>query len=365
MPRPLPQILTTLLLTLTTAATHADVVVEAETNIRLDNVIVRGIENGNLLYISAGRQQSTPLDRVARIELDQFPGYAAAQDALDNNKPQQAIRAATPEVQKARDTWARQLILVTLVRAHDAANQPVAAVNRYTQLLNTNPDPWFYNQTPANSVANAPANRHANILTRLRTAKQRAPRAAHAAIDPLIAAVSPKPQTPADAPANNDPAGTPAPPTGTPDTPAPTGSVSDSAVVLPNGLPEDLKAVQALRAGDFDTALDLTQRMVNSPRDLARNLYLLGRAQLAKADASGNPDDYKTAGLTFMRVIAHYNRLRNGIVGASLAEVGYIHIKLDKPDIAQTLFQAATPLLAEDEEPAYFNRLSELRAQLP
>ncbi|MEM6392029.1 MAG: hypothetical protein AAF797_04590 [Planctomycetota bacterium] len=368
MPRLLLLLLTALLLTATTLSTHADAIVEAETNFRLDNINVRGIQNGELLYVGAAGQQSTPLDQITRIELDPFPGYAAALDALDNNQPAAAIRALNPELQKAREPWARHLILAQLVRAHDAANQPVAAVNRYAQLLNMNPDPWFYNQAPANSVANAPANRHANLLTRLNNLKQRAPRAAHAAIDPLIASVSPQPER--DRPLlgvtgedqnDNTPNPTTPAPSGAPATPG----VPDSAVVLPAGLPEELKAVQALRSGDFDTALDLTQRMVNSPRDLARNLYLLGRAQLAKADASGNPDDYKAAGLTFMRVVAHYNRLRNGIVGASMAEVGYIHLKLGKPDIAQTLFQAATPLLAEDEEPAYFNRLAELRAQLP
>ncbi|MEM1211317.1 MAG: hypothetical protein AAGI68_03370 [Planctomycetota bacterium] len=368
MTRPTATLTAALIFLLFTPPLSADAVVDAQSNIRIDNVIVRGIENGNLIYVSPGGQQSLPLDRVAALELEQHPGYATAKKALADNNPALALRAANPELQKAREPWARHLLLAVIVQAFDANNQPRQAVNRYAQLLSMNPDPWFYRQAPTTSVANAPANRHPQLLARLRAIKQRAPRAAHAAIDPMIASVSPRAQAPTDTPADNKPS-TPTPdapstPADNPASPA-APSVPNSAVVLPNGLPEDLKAVQALRAGDVETALDVTQRMVNSPRDLARNLYLLGRAQLAKADATGNPDDYKTAGLTLMRVVAHYNRLRNGIVGASLTEVGYIHLKLDKPEIAQTLFKAATPLLPEDEEPAYFNRLAELRSQLP
>ena len=134
--------------------------------------------------------------------------------------------------------------------------------------------------------------------------------------------------------------------------------------------------IDALVAGDPDAAIEavLSQR-VRAER-MPHKLYLLARAQLMLAEASGvsgasgesggsgGRDAYLDAGLTFMRIVIHYADAELDLIPAARLEVAYIHRVIGREDLYQKLlFDSGLSLcFADDPEtyPQYHRRYYEI-----
>ncbi len=344
----------------TTPQADADTITTSA-GITVNDVFIDQITNGELVFRTRGGQQTRALSDLKLISIDGLDAYTQGQQALIDKKPRAAVGPLNQALRAAKQDWQRHLIQASLVKAHDALGNPAEAVRAYAALAQSGADDYFLQSPPTTSVQAAPEAQHANLTTLLTAARRNAAPTAQPFIEQMLAAVAPAEQpgtgdTPQQAGTSQGPSGQ-----GTASTPAGT---AESAVVLPAGVPADLEIVKKLKAGDFENAVQDGLGMVTNANRLSTSLYLLGRAQLGIADKTGKQEDYLTAGVTFMRVIAHFQRLRSPEVGAAMVEAGYVHQKIGRPDIAAKLFQAASPLLSEDEQPAYAQRLADLRSSL-
>ena len=71
---------------------------------------------------------------------------------------------------------------------------------------------------------------------------------------------------------------------------------------------------------------------------------------------------YKTAGISFLRVVIYYPRSTTWR-GPSWMEAGYVHQKIGRHDIANRLFDTASNDIDATEEPALAKRLEQLQSQ--
>ena len=118
-----------------------------------------------------------------------------------------------------------------------------------------------------------------------------------------------------------------------------------------------------LSNGDFEKAIQQTGKAINAgPEQLPMKLYLMGMAQLALAEQSGDPEDYKVAAISFIRVPIHYSR--HSFRLPCLVEAAYCHIKFDRPALASKLLDDAEKELEEGEYPEYTERIDAMRTQI-
>lgn len=134
------------------------------------------------------------------------------------------------------------------------------------------------------------------------------------------------------------------------------------AVILPRALPRT-EAAKLLEAGDFAQALGILQDHPPTPGALPQWHFLRGLATLALAERTAQQEIYLDAGLDFMRVAVYFPN--SPLLGPALVEVGYVHQKIGRSDIAQRLYQRAQALIDPAQEPGYHHRLGRLMEQLP
>jgi hypothetical protein len=87
-------------------------------------------------------------------------------------------------------------------------------------------------------------------------------------------------------------------------------------------------------------------------------LYQLGMAQLQLAEKSGQRNQYLDAGLSFSRSVIYFTT--SSICGPCLVELGYIHQKIDRQDLALKLWDKARLQVDETRDPKVFERLEKL-----
>ena len=135
-------------------------------------------------------------------------------------------------------------------------------------------------------------------------------------------------------------------------------------VLLPAQIEPD-PIVEHLRAGRFQDALNLADRALQEPHALARYLYLRGMAQLAlaEADEDFSPAGFKDAGLSFVRVIVYFPHSR--YTGPALVELGYVHARIGRDDLARSLYDRARGRIDQENDPDYHQRLIEMIDALP
>ncbi|MFA9477343.1 tol-pal system YbgF family protein [Phycisphaerales bacterium AB-hyl4] len=135
------------------------------------------------------------------------------------------------------------------------------------------------------------------------------------------------------------------------------------AILLPAGMEDDV-ITQHLRAGEFDEAREVAESQFGRAEgQLALRLYQHGMAHLGLARETDDADHYKTAGISFMRALTYFPRSR--FAGYAELELGYIHARIGRDDIARRLLTRVRPAIDPEQDPDYHERLMTLLDELP
>ncbi len=303
----------------------------------IDGVSIETVAGGQLVYrLANGSRVTRPLDKTQGLKLDDYPALAEAEQALADGKTDQAIakfRAALSNMEKAnRDdqAWIGHYVQHRLVQVFDGAGQAVEATQMYLQLAKAKADASFVTDAPVTSVRRADEQ-----------AKQKVAKAVNAALSGADDAVKPELRKLIAATEQE--------------------AVEQAAVVLPANLDND-QVTQLLRRGEFEQALKQVETTLRTSGQLSKGFYQKGKAQLALAEKNNDQKQFKDAGLSFMRVIAYFPNSQ--YVGPALVEVGYVHARIGRPDLARKLYDRARIQIDEEQDPAYHQRLMKLIAQL-
>lgn len=323
-------------------------------------VEIIGIRDGRLVYLTpAGAEVTTSLPQVQAIEIDAHPQYAMAVTLIEEGDHDTAAAALRQVIRSAgRDAaWVRQYAGWRLVQSLDAQRNGVEAARAFAELAGTQPDGFFLQAPPVESVSSVPDDARDKTVALLERSLRRTNDAGRAALQSLLDALRQAETTDNPPPGNgNDAAGPSAS-----DAAAPS---EDAGLVLPAALATGNDPVVALlRAGQFDEAITQVDRQFrrNGGRAQQRR-YLRAMALLGKAERSEDRDDYLDAGLEFMRVVL-LSRNGGAFLAPALVEVAYVHQRIDEPELARTLLDEAGLLLDEEEEPRYYRRYQELLAE--
>lgn len=311
------------------AAAHADSV--RISGLWINDVSIDSVADGHIAFRAAGGsivEQS--LDKLGGIKLDRTPEFAQAEDALANGEPGAAAEHWRAAIEASREPWARQFARKRLVDALNEAGEATAAVEAYLALARQDGvEPIWLAAPPIEAVRAADEATRQALVETIASAVENAPAPAREHLERLHGAAS-------QAGGAIEPSG---------------------AVVLPAGIDED-NATRLLLEGDFQGAREAAEQTLASSGGLSRAFYQHGRALLALAEQNEDEALYKSAGLSFMRSAVYFPRSR--YVGPSLAEAGYVHVKIGRPDLARGLYDRARLQIDEEEDPAYHQRLTTL-----
>ncbi len=338
--RPCLSLPTALLLMLAAFTTRADSV--QLSGFWYDGVAINSFADGRIVFLNpGGNEVSEELIKLQAIKVAAIPQVEQGDAALAAGDAKAAAAAFEAALPKARPDWLKQYLNWKLTDAYNQLNDGPKAVRAYLALVNGKADPFFLENPPLKSVAQSSDQQKARIVRQLTNARRRAAPAAQAVLDELIAAAQAEP---AEA---GDPAGAAAAP-----------EAAASAVVLPKDVTEDDPVAELLRAGKFAEARAEADQQLLSSGNMSEKLYLHGRALLALADASDDEALYKSAGLSFVRVMVYFPK--SLMYGPSVLELGYIHDKIGRPDKARELYDRATIEIDEEADPDYHQRLMKL-----
>jgi len=316
---------------------------------RVEGITIIGVADGQLQYRAGASTVTAQLSEINTLEIDNVPQFAVGQAAFNEGSMRNAQRAFEEVWSGSREQWARHYAGFYLVQIHDQRNEPVEAATIFATLAQENADLFFLSRPPTASIAQADQDQKQRIREQLQAVIRDADPARRAVLQNYLAQVMGEsveiPQV--DAP----------PGSGQPS--------ANSAVILPMSIwrlqerrneAEKWAAIQLLADGEFQAAIDAIQPFLASRGDLPEKLYILGRAQLALADASHDRDMYRDAGLTFMRIVVHFNRdgQPHTLVAPARLEVAYIHRQIGRQDIYERMMgldgSAGVNLTINDEE---------------
>ncbi len=110
-------------------------------------------------------------------------------------------------------------------------------------------------------------------------------------------------------------------------------------------------------AGQFDQAIAEADRQMKA-RATAELMYLRAMARLGKAERSRAADEFKDAGLDFMRVIVYFPS--SAYASPALLEVAFVHDRLGLKAKADELYAQARQALKVEDHPRYVARCKQL-----
>ena len=318
----------------------------------IPNVTVQGVVSGHLIYLSpSGSEVNQSLGKVQAVKLDAFPKLGEAEDAIIGKKLRKALGLLEAVQGLVRQPWLRQWVTARRVWVAEQLGKATVAVDAYVELIKMNADAHYLERAPVDSVARANDVEKKQIADRLKALTQGMQDAVSKQIAQLIS------KTKVDAPMSG-------------------ASHDNETVVLvrPGAVPQDSKVVlsrainngdpitQMLRRGEFEQALQAAKRDLTVGRNISVRLYQQGIAQLYLAETTGDPTLYKDAGLSFMRIVVHFPR--SAYAGAAMMEVGLVHQRIGRPDLAASLYERAGLAVDPEVEPELVGRLATLRKRL-
>ncbi|MEM8781429.1 MAG: hypothetical protein AAGE65_01115 [Planctomycetota bacterium] len=325
--------------------------------ITLDGIAVPGIEivgirDGHLVYLVAGAERMSPLEEVTNLRIDAHPTYTQAVNFLEAGQARDAAGMLRNVLRNANrnEGWLRQYASWRLVQAIDAQGAGEETAAAFAALVSIGPDPFFLADPPTRSLAGLEGDGLDRARAVLERAQRNAGDEARAALQAMIAVLDGEAPAAANEPdaVNTDPTVTP-------------GRHAESAVALPATLASsDDPAVDLLRRGRFADAVTMVDSQLrNDPGRLQQRTFVRAVAMLKLAEASGDRDAYLDAGLEFMRVVV-MSRAGGAYLGPALLETAVVHRAVGADEIADALFEQASSLIDEQDEPDYFNRYAEL-----
>lgn len=336
----------------------------------IDNITIEKVADGNLVYTTKGGEEvEKPLANVEGIKLDAFKDLATAYAAIEAKKPAEAIPLFQKVASTASKPWIKQFCKAQLITLYDQAKMPVESVNMVLELAKeTNEKTYFSNPTDKSLAALEPKMKR-DIRDRLTQAQPSLKGAPADAVKAILVSLGPVEAAPTVAtpttPANSG--GTTGSTVSTPATPttptAPTVASGPSAIPLPVEMDEKDPITIMLKKGDFAGALKATDDLLSKPsNEMGLRLYQNGLAKLyialANKDSKAAHKEFLDAGLSFARCVYHFPR--GSWCGPAQIELGYVHLKIGKPEIAKSLFDKATIKIDSEKDVALKAHLDEL-----
>ena len=349
------------------ATALADEIVKADFTI--PNVTVRDIRDGQLVYRAGANDVEVPLSEIVVLNLENEPRLAEAMTAFNAGQMRNAERTLGEIYAAAELRWVKHFVGYYLVQARDQRGDAVAAATVYVEMANTNADPYLLSKPPVASLAEATDNQKARIRDQVMDVIRQTQGETRKKLESYLRLVTGEENLPD------------LPPTPEQEQAA---SRANSAVILPDRIWKTLEsvdprgrnadrwdAIKLLVAGKPAEAVEAITPWLADPSELPEKLYVLGRAQLAVADATGDEDAYKDAGLTFMRLFAHYgpgSGLDHVLVVPARIELAYIHKKIGRDDLYEKLlYNDGAAVLVDDPAtyPEYRKRYYQIIGQEP
>jgi tetratricopeptide (TPR) repeat protein len=364
----------------------------------INNVTVRDIVNGEIVFLNAGGTVvKTPVTELDGIRMDSYPELAQGEGMVTRKASAEAYKAFAALAKKGvKEPWLKVWIDFRLLTLADKLNQPVDSTEAFLRIAEANGPTVFLSKGPDQSLAALQAAGKKALLGKIDVLAPKVPAGPNAdalkklreAIDAIAA-----PDAGAAAPGTPGTPGAPTPGTpasGIPDTPPSAAggpaSFGASVVPFPKALPADDPVTKLIVKGQFEDAVKEADKIMETEAGLlAMRLYQKGLAQLniaIKADdpksgtpgiTGASPQDpkvkqvqnlYLDAGLSLARVVVYPNLSRSAYAGASCLEAGFVHFKIGRYDLARKLYDRAGLYIDEREDPKLTMRREQLVKEL-
>lgn len=324
---------------------------------RIDGVSFIGVEDGKLKYRTAAGEREVDLAEVESISIESVPAFAAGVIKFKAGELRSAQRSFKSVWSDANEQWIRHYAGFFLTQVYDLRGEPVDAATTYMQLAAQGADLVFLSKAPVASLAEADENQKTRIGEQIMAVVKQT-EGEHRSV--LLAYHRQVVGEDAALPRVDDPVGQ--------KQAQGDALVSASKVIMPQsvwsmldrkGEPEGKwDAVKTLAKGDAEAALQAIKPWLNNPGDLPEKLFIKGLAQLMLAEQSQDEqsqdnDPYRDAGLTFMRIVVHFDRAGQAhpLVAPAKLEVAYIHKQIGREDIYGKLLEQV--FLTIDDAKAY------------
>ncbi len=319
----------------------------------LSNVQVLAVEAGEVsLLLPNGAEVTRSLGSVQGVRLVAYPQLAEAEQALAEGDDRTAVRLLGQVRDAAREPWVRQWATYQLLGPLDRQGGTQAS-ELYLELATQRVPYDWVSRPPTASAARLTDDQKATLRAAIDAARARAGEELSFELDTLADA--------AGAGAEDGAGGAEAGGSVVPD-----WTTGGSAVALPLSL-QDSRELTLLRRGRFNEAvemLDADLAREASDRSMAERLYLHGHALLGVAESTGEPDDFRKAAMSFMRVAIYFQR--HSLAMPALLEAAYCHHRFDAQEDAASLYRAYESLggVDADNEPDYAARAATIAAAL-
>ena len=302
-------------------------------------VKVTGIQDGRLLFTTAGRESARDVRQIVRIAVDDEPALNAGEEALAKglfdvatDQFRKALASSTKEWVKQ---WAAQRLTVTGQRA----NRFDAAAAGYVALLLRDPARAAeYKPAPPASqstfLASAVGQVDAALATPNLSAAQKQAMESYRAELQAIGGLRAAPVAPTAAAAQ---------PGGSAVADAASAAAAAAAGAQQARGRLDVAAA-ALERKDFSGAINEIKsnpRLFTEPREQAQALYYLAEAQTGLAAAKNDVPSWQDAALAYMRVVAHFEQHEavRPFVARSMLKAAQIQETLRDPQAARLLYE--------------------------
>lgn len=300
----------------------------------IDGVTLIGVKGGKLQYRTAAGDREVDITEVVTLSIDAVPEFKAGLDAYKAGELRKAQRSLENVWSGSRVPWIKHYAGFYLSQVYDKRGEPVDAAAVYSKLAAEKADLFFLSNAPVASLVEADENQKTRmgeqIMAVVKETEGEHRKLLRAFHRQIVGEDAPLPPI-------NDTAGQ--------KETEKNDLKAKSKVILPNAVWKMLEkkekfkgewdAIGLLADGDAKAALKAIGPSLNTPGDLPEKLFVRGKAQLMLADAEEDQDMYRDAGLTFMRIVIHFDRAgrTNPLVAPARLEVAYIHQQIDREDI--------------------------------
>lgn len=305
----------------------------------IDGITLIGVEDGKLKYRTAAGDREVALSDVVDLSIEAVPEFKAGLDAFKKDEWRTAQRSLENVWSGSRVAWIKHFAGFYLLQVYDKRGEPVDAAAIYSKLAAEGADLHFLSKAPTASLAEADENQKKRmgeqIMAVVRETQGQHRTLLRAYHRQIVGEDAPLP------PVNDA--------TGKQEAEA-KGLRAESKVFMPEGVWKMLKkkerfegewsAIGLLAKGDAKAAIEAITPALNTPGDLPEKLFIRGLAQMMLAEQSdGDKDLYRDAGLTFMRIVIHFDRNGNAhpLVAPAKLEVAFIHKQIEREDIYKTI----------------------------
>ena len=304
----------------------------------IDGVTLIGVKEGKLQYRTAGGDKEVALKEVVDLSIDSVKEFKAGLDAFKQGEFRSAQRSFENVWSGSRVPWIKHYAGFYLSQVYDSRGEPVDAASVYSKLAAEKADLFFLSKAPVASLTEADENQKTRmgeqIMAVVKETEGEHRKLLRAFHRQIVGEDAPLPPI-------NDTAGQ--------QETEKNDLKAKSKVLLPNAVWKmkeqkekfegEWDAIGLLANGDANGALKAIEPALNTPGDLPEKLFIRGKAQLMLADAEKDQDMYRDAGLTFMRIVIHFDRAGrpNPLVAPARLEVAYIHKQIEREDIYNKL----------------------------